>query len=64
MGDDICPEWHENQVITSKFIKKNPEELLIPSFLFHLLHGGLGGLLLNVVSIIDFQVSYLISGQF
>ena len=29
-------EWHENQVITSKFIKKNPEELLIPSFLFHL----------------------------
>ena len=33
-------EWHENQVITSKFIKKTPEELLIPSFLFHLVHGG------------------------
>tara|TARA_Y100000590_G_scaffold64049_1_gene68804 strand:+ start:1512 stop:1964 length:453 start_codon:yes stop_codon:yes gene_type:complete len=56
-------EWHENQVITSKFIKKNTEELLVPSFLFHFLHGGLGGIAFAIiVSIIDFQVSYLISG--
>jgi|TARA_B100001750_G_scaffold248366_1_gene278773 hypothetical protein len=56
-------EWHENQVITSKFIKKTPEELLIPSFLFHLLHGGFGGIAFAiVVSIIDFKVSYLVSG--
>ena len=56
-------EWHENQVITSKIIKNNPEELLIPSFFFHLLHGGLGGIAFAIaVSVIDFQVSYLISG--
>lgn len=34
-------EWHENQMILSRLLRKEPEKVLLPSFSLHFLNGAL-----------------------
>jgi hypothetical protein len=46
-------EWHENQVLISKFLKLDVKRLNFPGiFLLHFVNGGLGGVGLFVVMVL------------
>ncbi len=46
-------EWHENQVLISKFLRLNVKRLNFPGiFLLHFLNGGLGGMGLAIALVL------------
>jgi hypothetical protein len=53
-------EWHENQILFSKLLRKDPDKLIFHGiFLLHFLNGGLGGTGLFVfVGIFPILVQY------
>ncbi len=53
-------EWHENQVLVSKFLKLDVKKLNFPGIFFlHFLNGGLGGVGLVIVVILVPQISLI-----
>ena len=56
-------EWHENQTLTSELFNKSIDDSLLPSFAFHSLHGGLGGIGFAAV-VYYFQITnYIFAGS-
>jgi hypothetical protein len=57
-------EWHENQVLYSKFFKTDVSQINFPGIFFlHFVNGGLGGLgfyfLLNLVPFLSTMIFYV-----
>jgi hypothetical protein len=53
-------EWHENQVLVSKFLKLDVKKLNFPGiFILHFLNGGLGGVGIVIVLVLVPQISLI-----
>ena len=56
-------QWHENQTLTSKLFNKSIDDSLLPSFAFHSLHGGLGGIGFAAVVYYFHITNYIFAGS-
>lgn len=42
-GLEAVLEWHENQTVLGRLLRRPPESLVLPGLLLHVLHGGVAG---------------------
>jgi uncharacterized membrane protein YagU involved in acid resistance len=43
-GLEMVTEWHLNQVIAGRLLRRSPNTVIVQGLLFHILHGGLAGI--------------------
>jgi len=48
-GLEMVTEWHLNQVIAGRLLRRSPDTVIVQGLLFHVLHGGIAGIVFVIV---------------
>jgi len=48
-GLEMVTEWHLNQVIAGRLLRRSPNTVIVQGLLFHVLHGGIAGIVFVIV---------------
>jgi len=48
-GLEMVTEWHLNQAIAGRLLRRSPSTVIVHGLLFHILHGGLAGIVFVIV---------------
>jgi len=48
-GLEMVTEWHLNQVIAGRLLRRSTETVTVQGLLFHVLHGGLAGIVFVIL---------------
>jgi uncharacterized MnhB-related membrane protein len=48
-GLEMVTEWHLNQVMASRLLRRSPNTVIVQGLLFHVLHGGIAGIVFVIL---------------